>query len=467
MSFTPVTLTPTAGFCVKSTTLEHGLLPPPAPTPSPNASTSPKPIGTSPGGLLEPAPQPIPVAKGMKVFVNICYDKNVPPPPDAPEEVIQRAMKGTDETDDKDAEDEWYVPVVVSEPRTDKDKAGKMSLVVDCVYHSEVRKRTLRDPEFKVFLVELGLQRIEAQTGLTLSRHIGTPNIASKGTLQQRTVRIPTALLLKNAQNTTGAKEETAAERAVLGMARDSTTRPTVEALDAVVSGAKSDKGNAKEKQLETSATEKKAEPLPSQTKPKGPAASRPLIEEIEPSKPKSILKPSATTPLVPASQMFETFHLTEKQKQKENEFLVPLDVSWNWQKLEDSRIKVTIHIPDLTASSITSGDTFLDVEPRRIIVTHSSKTIDIDRTLSDAQLVLKIQERARMKASIISKANLANFASPPANPREAEERKERIMAESDKEVARMLDLKRQREFDVDGAKAEWNIIDSILTITL
>ncbi|KAF6750891.1 pre-RNA processing PIH1/Nop17-domain-containing protein [Ephemerocybe angulata] len=402
MSFTPVTLTPTAGFCVKSTTLEHGLLPPPAPTPSPNASTSPKPIGTSPGGLLEPAPQPIPVAKGMKVFVNICYDKNVPPPPDASEEVIQRAMKGTDETDDKDAEDEWYVPVVVSEPRTDKDKAGKMSLVVDCVYHSEVRKRTLRDPEFKVFLVELGLQRIEAQTGLTLSRHIGTPNIASKGTLQQRTVRIPTALLLKNAQNTAGAKEETAAERAVLGMARDSTTRPTVEALDAIVSGAKSDKGNAKEKQLET-----------------------------------------------------------------KKEFLMPLDVSWNWEKLEDSRIKVTIHIPDLTASSITSGDTFLDVEPRRIIVTYSSKTIDIDRTLSDAQLVLKIQERARMKASIISKAKLANFANPPANPREAEERKERIMAESDKEVARMLDLKRQREFDVDGAKAEWNIIDSMLTITL
>jgi hypothetical protein len=42
---------------------------------------------------------------------------------------------------------------------------------------------------------ELALQRIEAQTGLTLSRAIATPNIASKGKLAPRSVLIPTALL--------------------------------------------------------------------------------------------------------------------------------------------------------------------------------------------------------------------------------------------------------------------------------
>lgn len=94
----------------------------------------------------------------MKIFVNVCYDKNVPPPPAGSEEAIQRAMKGEDDqrkTDGGEEEDseEWYVPVVVSEPRTDKDKSGKESVVVDCVYNAEVRKRTLRDPEFKVFLV--------------------------------------------------------------------------------------------------------------------------------------------------------------------------------------------------------------------------------------------------------------------------------------------------------------------------
>lgn len=159
MSFTQVALKPSAGFCVKSTTLEPGLLPP--------SSTS-KQIksSASSGGLLEPVAQPTPVPKGMKVFVNICYDKNVPAPPEASEETIQRAIKGAnpDESLDEeglresgkaegDEEEEWYVPVVVSEPRVENDKAGKPSLVVDCVYHSEVRKRTLRDPGFKVFLV--------------------------------------------------------------------------------------------------------------------------------------------------------------------------------------------------------------------------------------------------------------------------------------------------------------------------
>lgn len=164
MSFTQVTLKPSPGFCIKSTTLEPGLLPPPASSPA-NVQLQ-KQGASSAGGLLEPAVQPIPVPKGTKVFVNICYDKNVPAPPDASEEAIQRAIKGAipDEALDEDGlkesarvtekeEEEWYVPVVVSEPRVDKDKSGKPSLVVDCVYHSEVRKRTLRDPGFKVFLV--------------------------------------------------------------------------------------------------------------------------------------------------------------------------------------------------------------------------------------------------------------------------------------------------------------------------
>jgi hypothetical protein len=41
---------------------------------------------------------------------------------------------------------------------------------------------------------ELGLQRLEAQTSLVLSRQIGTPNIASKGKLFPRTVSIPSFL---------------------------------------------------------------------------------------------------------------------------------------------------------------------------------------------------------------------------------------------------------------------------------
>lgn len=46
--------------------------------------------------------------------------------------------------------------------------------------------------------LELALQRLEAQTPLILSRQIGTPNIASKGTLHPRTVTIPSFLSPKD-----------------------------------------------------------------------------------------------------------------------------------------------------------------------------------------------------------------------------------------------------------------------------
>lgn len=41
---------------------------------------------------------------------------------------------------------------------------------------------------------ELALQRIEAQHNFSLSRQIGTPNIASKGKLSPRTASVPLAL---------------------------------------------------------------------------------------------------------------------------------------------------------------------------------------------------------------------------------------------------------------------------------
>ncbi|KAF8966944.1 pre-RNA processing PIH1/Nop17-domain-containing protein [Flammula alnicola] len=178
-----IELAPKPGFCVKSSTLTAAVLP----TPPSGSKVKEN------ANLLEPAPGPIPVAKGLKVFVNIAWDANVPPPPEGSEDAIQRAMQGEDV--DEENPSGWYVPVIVSNARQDKDKAGNSSLVFDCIYNTTVKSRTLRDPEFKVFLVELALQRIEAQTGLALSRNIGTPNISSKGKLLPRTVQVPSALL--------------------------------------------------------------------------------------------------------------------------------------------------------------------------------------------------------------------------------------------------------------------------------
>jgi hypothetical protein len=83
-------LSPVAGFCIKSSTLQ----------PSVYASHS--------------------VPAGHKVFINIAWDTNVPAPPNSSEEVIQRALKGEDI--DQFNPDGWYVPVVVSPGRQDKDK---------------------------------------------------------------------------------------------------------------------------------------------------------------------------------------------------------------------------------------------------------------------------------------------------------------------------------------------------------
>ncbi|KIY53710.1 hypothetical protein FISHEDRAFT_26859, partial [Fistulina hepatica ATCC 64428] len=124
----------------------------------------------------------------LKVFLNIAWDKQIPAPPTASEDVIRRAMTGQAGSS---SDDDWYVPVVVSEGRKDTDKAGKPALVFDCVFHPSLKTRALTDLDFKSFLIELSLQNVEAQSGQSLSRQIGTPNIASKGKVMSRTVRIP------------------------------------------------------------------------------------------------------------------------------------------------------------------------------------------------------------------------------------------------------------------------------------
>ena len=85
-----VHLKPKPGFVVKSVTTSAGFYTYPI---TQNGAIKPS---TS---LLEP-PAPsqktLNVPKGMKVFINVAWDANVPPPPDAPESAIKRAMLGED-----------------------------------------------------------------------------------------------------------------------------------------------------------------------------------------------------------------------------------------------------------------------------------------------------------------------------------------------------------------------------------
>ncbi|KAI9060119.1 hypothetical protein FKP32DRAFT_1632973 [Trametes sanguinea] len=311
---TRISLTPTPGFCIKSTSLNTTTLPP-----SPSTAA------------------PVSIPANLKIFVNIAWDKNVPAPPETSEAAIERAIAGDVAlaVDASDPED-WFVPVIVSEPRQDKDKAGKPSAVFDCIFSSSLKSRALRSPEFKTFLIELAFQRIEAQYGVQLSRQIGTPNIASKGKLAPRSVLVPTALLSTHASLST----------APSFAAAPSAPEPSPSQL-----------------QLETSATKPAS------------ATRKPLIEEVDGSPappPKGILKnpspapsPAATTTLVP---------------------------DFSWSKTDDGRLRIVLSVPTLTRASI--AQTTLDLEPRRLIFSSPASSpsqpayaLDLDLDLPDVSI--------------------------------------------------------------------------------
>ena len=116
-------MSPTPGFVIKSVTTESGFYTYP---PKSGSSKSPQASGHS-----DQLPTTLQIPKGLKVFINIAWDANVPPPPpDASENAIRKAMMGEDiyvedskgKGDTVLGEGEYYLPVVVTEPRADVDK---------------------------------------------------------------------------------------------------------------------------------------------------------------------------------------------------------------------------------------------------------------------------------------------------------------------------------------------------------
>lgn len=103
----PVALNPVPGFCLKSRSTNDTVV---------HATAAVDSQGAQP----TPASTLIPVPKGLKIFVNIAWDANVPPPPQGSEDTIQNAMKGLD-IDESDPKG-WFVPLVLSDARQEHDK---------------------------------------------------------------------------------------------------------------------------------------------------------------------------------------------------------------------------------------------------------------------------------------------------------------------------------------------------------
>ncbi|EIN05863.1 hypothetical protein PUNSTDRAFT_91505 [Punctularia strigosozonata HHB-11173 SS5] len=229
-------------------------------------------------------------------------------------------MQGQD-PDDPNNEGGWFVPVVVSHGREAQDKAGNKSLVFDAVVNSKLKSRAAADTEFRFFLVELALQHIESQSGIPLSRDIKTPNIASKGKLEPRTVLVPQALLELNPS-------------------------PAYQT------------GNSRHGT---------AEIIP---QPETHQGKKKLIEEIDPSpvqdvsspklKPKGILKRSSTNdggpmsgPIVAADEASPRLLQTRSPE-------------WSWSQQGD-QIRVDIRVPGMTRDLVSKSA--LDLEPRRLLL--------------------------------------------------------------------------------------------------
>ncbi|KAI0255500.1 PIH1 family [Lactifluus subvellereus] len=321
-----INVSPSPGFCIKSKLLQPG--------------------------IFNSTQKPVPVTQGLKVFVNVAWSKDVPPPIDGVEKAVEFATH-THQVDLKSGQGS-PIPVFTSDGRLDTDKAGKPALVFDCVYHSSLKEPGWKDAEFKSFLIELALQQIEAQNSLSLSRVLGTPNISSKGVLERRVVSVPATLF------------------------------PPGHHYRA----------------------------LPDKT------STKKLIEEVA----DSSVAPSDVGLSSPG-------HTHSEDAVKPHDNSAPEIPTWTWRQ-EGREIRITIYVPKLTRAIISSST--LDLEPRRfILLIPDLYALDVDLDLSDASLE---QTPFRVGADPQGTGNASM-------------------------------LKRARDLDIEGARAEWRVKDRCLVI--
>ncbi|KAJ3073221.1 PIH1 domain-containing protein 1 [Podochytrium sp. JEL0797] len=120
--------------------------------------------------------------QGMKVFINLCHSGDIPPPPTMDYEEVARAMQEGDNVSFK-------VPLSLSSPKIDKDKAGKLCLVFDAACNTTPFEHCQKNAHFHAFMVTLCCEWIESKHDLFLSRDISFPKLKSKGEISVHTIR--------------------------------------------------------------------------------------------------------------------------------------------------------------------------------------------------------------------------------------------------------------------------------------
>ncbi|KAI8606375.1 pre-RNA processing PIH1/Nop17-domain-containing protein [Dissophora ornata] len=122
--------------------------------------------------------------KDTIVFINVCHSGQMPKPTVASEAEIRRAINAEDGVN-------YQVPFQLSPPREHRDSMAKGYLVIDACIHTEPFKRTEKDMDYKLYIMELAMEWVEEKCRIELSRNFQLPNIKSKDELKKRSVVWP------------------------------------------------------------------------------------------------------------------------------------------------------------------------------------------------------------------------------------------------------------------------------------
>ncbi|KAJ3212867.1 PIH1 domain-containing protein 1 [Entophlyctis luteolus] len=165
--------------------------------------------------------------EGMKVFINLCHSPDIPPPPTMDYEEVARAMIEQDNVSFK-------VPLSLSAPKIDKDKAGKPCLVFDAACNTTPYRRATKDASFHAFMVTLCCEWIESKHNLSLSRDVSFPKLKSKGPISTHSIRRQSKSIISEIPKTTPAVSKAISEKPSLASAKEATPSE-VASKDAVV----------------------------------------------------------------------------------------------------------------------------------------------------------------------------------------------------------------------------------------
>ncbi|KAG0169376.1 PIH1 domain-containing protein 1 [Apophysomyces sp. BC1034] len=126
---------------------------------------------------------------GKIVYINICHASAIPEPTLANEAEIQKALNG-----EPDAT--YRVPLSMGQPRFEKNNAGETYLIMDACIHPQPYLRAERDLDYRLYILELAMEHVEENQTVTLGREFTMPNMAAKGQIPKRILRLPKPSLI-------------------------------------------------------------------------------------------------------------------------------------------------------------------------------------------------------------------------------------------------------------------------------